>query len=155
MSARAHDLAARLRPMVRADVPEVIAIERAAYPFPWTEGILYDCLRVGYQCWVLERGGRIEGYGIMSHGAGEAHILNLCIRPAAQRQGLGERLLRHIMAEARRHDADTLLLEVRPSNEAALRLYGKLGFSQVGQRPDYYPAEGGREHALILARALV
>jgi len=79
----------------------VMAIERAAYEFPWTEGIFRDCLRVGYCCWVLEEAGRLRGYGIMSVGAGEAHLLNLCIAPEAQRRGLGRRLLRHLLALAR------------------------------------------------------
>src|SRR5271155_6250860 len=68
-----------IRPMHELDLPVVAAIERTAYQFPWSEGIFRDCLRVGYVCRVIDVGGDMAGYGIMSVGAGEAHILNVCI----------------------------------------------------------------------------
>jgi len=144
----------RVRPMTEADLAGVMEIERAAYEFPWTEGIFRDCLRVGYCCWVMEEGGELRGYGVMSVGAGEAHILNLCIAPEAQRRGLGRRLLRHLIGLARYHGARTVMLEVRMSNSRALRLYRGMGFREIGLRRDYYPAAQGREDALVLARPL-
>ncbi len=155
MSAVLEQPAVRVRPMTEADLVTVMAIERAAYEFPWTEGIFRDCLRVGYCCWVLEEAGAVRGYGIMSVGAGEAHLLNLCIAPEVQRRGLGRRLLRHLLALARYHGASTVLLEVRKSNRRALRLYRGMGFREIGLRRDYYPAAQGREDALVLARRLV
>ena len=140
--------------MREADLDEVLAIERAAYPFPWTRGILEDCLRVGYGCWVLEQGRVVIGYGVISVAVGESHILNLCVRPEYQRQGHGRRLLDHLLALSRRHHADTALLEVRPSNRPALALYRQAGFNEVGMRRGYYPGTNGREDALILALAL-
>jgi ribosomal-protein-alanine N-acetyltransferase len=140
--------------MAEDDLPEIMEIERSAYPFPWTAGILRDCIRVGYTCLVYEIGSVIHGYAVMSVAVGEAHILNLCVRPQSQGQGLGRKLLMHIIALARRHGADTLLLEVRPSNLAALNLYQAIGFNEVGVRKNYYPAEQGREDALILAFSL-
>lgn len=154
MSALPESAGGLFRPMTDADLPDIMEIERAAYPFPWTAGILRDCIRVGYNCWVYEIDSVIYGYGVMSVAAGEAHILNLCVRPESQGQGLGRKLLTHIIALARRHGADTLLLEVRPSNLAALKLYQNMGFNEVGVRKGYYPAEQGREDALILALAL-
>lgn len=154
MSAQPESLAGCFRPMTETDLPEIMQIEVAAYPFPWTEGILRDCLRVGYSCWVYEAEGVIQGYAVMSVAAGEAHILNLCVRPELQGQGLGQKVLTYIVTLARRHGADTLLLEVRPSNLAALKLYRNTGFNEVGTRKGYYPAEQGREDALILALAL-
>lgn len=137
--------------MSELDLDEVVGIEQAAYPFPWTRGIFEDCLRVGYACWVLEQEGAIAAYGVLSVAVGEAHILNLCVRPERQRQGYGRSLLRHLLGLARRHHADTALLEVRPSNRAALALYRSMGFNEVGTRRGYYPGERGREDALILA----
>ena len=154
MSAILKSASGLFRPMAEADLPEIMEIERSAYPFPWTIGILRDCIRVGYNCWVYEIEQVIHGYGVMSVAAGEAHILNLCVRPESQGQGLGRKLLTHIIALARRHGADTLLLEVRPSNLAALKLYQNMGFNEVGVRRNYYPAEQGREDALILALTL-
>ena len=155
MSAVLQQPGGRYRPMREEDIAEVMDIERRAYPFPWTEGILRDCLRVSYSCWVYERGERVEAYAVMSVAAGEAHILNLCVRPELQGQGLGRRTLQHLMAVARRHGADSIFLEVRPSNAAALALYLGMGFDEIGRRRGYYPAADGREDALVLARTLL
>ncbi len=154
MSAVLRQPGGRFRRMTVGDVPEVMDIERRAYVFPWTEGILRDCLRVGYQCWVFERERVIEAYAIMSVAVGEAHLLNLCVRPESQGKGLGRRVLLFLMDAARRQGADSLFLEVRPSNRAALALYRRLGFNEIGERRGYYPAERGREDALVLARSL-
>jgi len=154
MSAILMSAGGKFRPMSEADLPEIMEIERRAYPYPWTIGILRDCLRVGYSCWLYEHNGVIQAYGVMSVAAGEAHVLNLCVRPEAQGNGLGRRMLTQMIALARRHGADTLLLEVRPSNLAALHLYQKMGFNEVGSRKNYYPAEHGREDALIFALSL-
>lgn len=154
MSAILKSTGGQFRPIREDDLPEIMDIERRAYPYPWTQGILRDCIRVGYSCWLYEVESVIHAYGVMSVAAGEAHILNLCVRPESQGQGLGGRMLKQLISLASRQGADTLLLEVRPSNLAALKLYQGLGFNEVGSRKNYYPAEQGREDALILALAL-
>lgn len=140
--------------MREKDLAAVLRIERAAYDYPWSERVFRDCLRVGYCCWVLEVARAVEGYCIMSSAPGESHILNLCVRPDSQGQGFGRLLLSHFIALAREHRADTALLEVRPSNRVARRLYADMGFVEVGVRRGYYPAHDGREDALILGIAL-
>lgn len=152
MSAALSEGLPRIRRMTEADVEAVIAIERRAYPFPWTPGIFRDCLRVGYNAWVCLQGEEIRGYALMSSGGGEAHLLNICIDPDYQGGGLGRFLLQHVLRQAGRVGADQIFLEVRPSNAAAIHLYEDLGFIEVGRRKGYYPAEQGREDALILAR---
>lgn len=142
------------RTMTENDLPEIMAIERRSYDFPWSETIFKDCLRVGYYCRVIESAGEITGYGVMTIGAGEAHIVNLCIKPELRQLGLGSRMLTHIMNQARRLGIETMLLEVRPSNLVAIRLYMNMGFNEIGIRKGYYPARHGREDALILACAL-
>lgn len=154
MSAILEQSGSHFRPMTEADLAVVMDIEQHAYQFPWTPGIFRDCLRVGYCCWVLEHDGNIQAYGVMSIAAGEAHILNLCVRTEMQRQGFGRKVLLRLIDIARRHGADTILLEVRPSNGPAISLYQHEGFHEVGERRHYYPAEKGRENALILARNL-
>lgn len=144
----------RIRTMTTADLMAVMEVERQCYPHPWTAGIMRDCLRVGYSCWVYERGGIIDGYAILSVAAGEGHLLNLCVRPDSRSQGIGRKLLQHIIVTAQRLGADTLFLEVRPSNRHALALYEKLDFGEVGMRKAYYPAREGREDAIIMARPL-
>jgi ribosomal-protein-alanine N-acetyltransferase len=90
----------------------------------------------------------------MSVAAGECHLLNICIHPNHQRQGLGEGMVLFLLDFARQRKARVALLEVRMSNTAAYRLYTKLGFDEVGLRKSYYPARHGREDAIILARDL-
>jgi len=139
------------RVMTEADIPAVLAIEHQAYAFPWTEGIFNDCLRVGYRCRILECDNETAGYGITSIAAGESHILNLCIRPPLRRQGLGRLLLDYLLDEARKSGVETMLLEVRLSNLAAINMYLQAGFNEIGLRQNYYPAENGKEDALLMA----
>ncbi len=139
------------RPMQERDIPVVLEIESTAYEFPWTEGIFLDCLRVGYNCWVVSIGDLVCGYGIMSMVAGETHILNICVTPGSQGRGLGRELLSHLLDLAKEYGASIALLEVRPSNNIAVGLYESMGFSEVGRRKAYYPGEKSREDALIFA----
>ena len=154
MNARPAD-AAQMRPMKQVDVDAVSEIEKRAYPFPWTPGIFRDCLRAGHHCWVLEAGSTLLGYGVLSAAAGEAHILNICIAPEYQGRGHGRRLLRRLVDLARWHQANQVFLEVRPSNPRAIQLYRDEGFNEIGQRPNYYPAEKGREDAIVMAMELL
>jgi ribosomal-protein-alanine N-acetyltransferase len=137
-----------------ADLARVMACERAAYDLPWTEDVIQECLRVGYNCWVADLGGEIAAHGIMSVGADECHVLNLCVHPDWQGLGLGRRLLRRLLALARDRGADTAFLEVRISNVQARGLYASEGFCEIGTRRGYYPARNGREDAVVLARSL-
>ncbi len=144
----------RFRPMRRSDLPTISEIEESAYEFPWEPLAFRDCLRVGYCCWVGEKAGRILSYGIVTVGAGESHILNLCVAPEAQGSGYGRKMLGKLMAVAKGLKAEMIMLEVRPTNHTAIRLYQSEGFNEIGTRRDYYPARNGREDALVLARML-
>jgi ribosomal-protein-alanine N-acetyltransferase len=155
MVAAPRELLPALRPMTEADLTEVARIEAAAYAFPWTIGIFRDCLRAGYHAWVLARPGTIYGYGMLSIAAGEAHLLNLCIDPVRQGEGHGRHLLARLIDLARWHRAERIFLEVRPSNAAAIALYHDMGFNEIGRRPNYYPAHGGREDAQVMALELL
>ena len=140
------------RTMNSVDLTQVISIEENAYPHPWTLGIFRDCLRVGYNAWVMTFEGAVIGYGIIMLSPGEAHILNLCISPDFQKKGLGRYLLRYLIKTTDRTDVDMVLLEVRRSNEHAQELYKSEGFHELGMRKAYYPADDGREDAIILAK---
>jgi len=138
--------------MTLADVGQVMKIEREVYEFPWTERIFSDCIRVGYQCWMALIGQQSVGHAVISVTSGESHILNLSIGRDHQRQGLGRQFIEFLVDEARARDAETMLLEVRPSNTAAISCYNAAGFNEIGSRKDYYPAADGREDALLFAR---
>ncbi len=140
--------------MTENDLRRVMIIETHAYQFPWTVGTFRDCLRAGCTVWLCEDDQDIQGYGVLTSGGGEGHILNLCVDPDYQQQGVGTTLLRALLATAEIADVATLFLEVRPSNKAAIGLYQKFGFNEVGVRNNYYPAKHGREDAIVLAKEL-
>lgn len=131
-----------------------MAIENRVCPYPWSEAIFRDCLRAGNSCWVACGSAGLVAYAVMSVAAGESHLLNVCVDPDHQRRGYARSLIDHLQRLALRHHAQVMFLEVRPSNRAALELYRTIGFAEVGLRPAYYPAEGGREDALVMARDL-
>lgn len=155
MSAVVHQPEPVFRHAKEEDLDAIMAIEDRVYPFPWTKRIFADCIRVGYTCEITEVDSKIVGYAIMSMGANEAHLLNICVAPEWQHQGIGRELLEHVLAVAAGNDIDTVFLEVRPSNRKAVSLYEKAGFNVIGTRKDYYPAEDGREDAIIFARAII
>jgi ribosomal-protein-alanine N-acetyltransferase len=137
--------------MTEADLRAVLEIEEGIYAFPWTPGNFRDSLRAGYSCWVYRDGEELIGYAVFILAAGEAHLLNLSVAARAQSRGHGRSLLSNVVGVAREHGAKVLFLEVRPSNQVGQRLYAGYGFKQVGVRRGYYPAERGREDALVLA----
>jgi len=147
-------VAPRFAPMREADLPEVLEAEKAIYSHPWTQGNFADSLRAGYQCWTYRSGGALLGYFVLLVGAGEAHLLNLSVPAARQREGHGSELLREVLRLARAKGARHLFLEVRPSNAAGKALYTRFGFRRVALRRGYYPAREGREDALVLTLAL-
>ena len=140
-----------IRPLRETDLPLVQVIEARGHAFPWSLGNFTDALNSGYYMVVLEREERVVGYGIVQIILNEGHLLNITIEPALHGLGLGRELLLHLLDYAR-HRADTLFLEVRPSNHRAIRLYQTAGFNEIGLRRHYYPTkEGGREDALLMA----
>lgn len=144
----------QIRRMLPADLDAVVAVEREVFLFPWTPGNFRDSIDSGYHCLVLGQAGDIFGYGVMSIGADEAHLLTLSIAAGWQRQGWGEKLLQHFMQIAREQHARSMFLDVRESNIGAIRLYERIGFKQIAKRKGYYPAMGGREDSVVMEMLL-
>ena len=140
--------------MLLSDIDRVMKVERDVYDFPWTERIFSDCIRVGYLCWLALHDQDVVGHAIISVVAGEGHMLNLSIARAHQRRGYGRQFIDFLLSEARARNAQTMLLEVRPSNIAAINCYNSAGFNEIGSRKGYYPAPDGREDALLFAKQL-
>jgi len=153
MSAVLDDLSetGTFRLMLEDDLDKVIAIEESVYPFPWTRGIFFDCLNIGYLCWVLEKEQKIVAYSVMSVAVGEAHLLTIVVPQDEQGKGYGKKMLDEMIQHAVEDKATTMYLEVRASNNTAIQLYHQRGFNELGIRKNYYPDENGREDALILA----
>ena len=151
-----HNIDSFVRTMTEFDLQPVMAIETEAYDFPWTPGIMSDCLRVGYHCFVYEVDDEVRGYVIFSTVLDEVHLLNICIDPHYQNKGYGYALLSWLMNYVRgpylkENTSKTLYLEVRASNYAAIHLYETMGFNELGVRPNYYPAKNGKEDAQLFA----
>ena len=144
----------RYEAMRESDIAAVLDIEERIYEFPWTRGNFLDSLRAGYDCWLCCDGPQLLGYAVLMDAAGEIHLLNLSVARGEQGRGHGTRMLQFLMAEARAAGASRMILEVRPSNDGAQRLYGRFGFQRIGVRRDYYPAASGREDALVMACGL-
>ena len=142
------------RPMHKQDVAAIMPIERVLYTYPWTTGNFTDSLNAGYSCWICEFGSVTVGYAVLMLAVDEAHVLNIAIGQDWQRQGLGRRLMQHLIKVAREYRAQMMFLEVRPSNVSARRLYEDIGFNEIATRRAYYPAHDGREDALLMGLAL-
>lgn len=143
-----------IRTMTASDVDAVLAIEQAVHAHPWTRGMFTDALASGYQGWVDEQHGTLRAYAVLLPGVDEAELLTLGVASSCQRQGLASDLMRWLESQARARNFARLCLEVRPSNTAALALYRKAGFVEIGRRRDYYPAAHGREDAILMERRL-
>ena len=139
-------------PMVAGDIDEVFALEASVYPHPWSRGNFVDSLSSGYNSWtVRDSAGTLAGYFLLMAALDEAHLLNVAVAASRQRQGLGLYLLDKIVACARGLSMESILLEVRPSNVRALKVYEQYGFAEIGRRKAYYPAHNGqREDAIVM-----
>jgi ribosomal-protein-alanine N-acetyltransferase len=153
MSAQLKEMP-EIRQMLVTDLDEVIVIEKEVFLFPWTRGNFGDSISSGYHCYVLELGGHIFGYGVMTIGLDEAHLLTLSVTAGWQQEGWGEKLLQHFICLAKEHHARSVFLEVRKSNLGAARLYERIGFTRIATRSGYYPAMGGREDAIVMELTL-
>jgi ribosomal-protein-alanine N-acetyltransferase len=143
------------RPFGPADVEAVTALERAVFGDPWPRRAFEEILELEHvRGFVVEDGhGDLAGYAFCSAAADEGEILNLAVAPAQRRRGMGRALLDACLAWMGGRGAATVYLEVRPSNGAAIAMYGEAGFERRGVRREYYrkPTEDAVTMALALA----
>jgi len=147
-----------VRPMRVADLPAITRIELRIFAAPWTHGNFADSLAAGYDGWVFSDpfdSSAILGYSLLMWTPDEVHLLNLSVNDSVQGRGLGTQFMDWILSNLLHRGAQSILLEVRPSNLAALRLYERMGFHRIGLRKGYYPPqEGVREDAIVMVRRL-
>jgi ribosomal-protein-alanine N-acetyltransferase len=145
-----------IAPMQRADAVEASDIHRAVFARPWTDGEIADLLGTSSVTGFVAReqaahGGAIIGFVLLRTAADEAEILTIAVRPDWQGHGVGARLMAHVLAHAHRERLASVFLEVGETNVAAAALYRKLGFTIVGDRPDYYRGTAeARTRALVM-----
>lgn len=138
--------------MQATDINDVLAIENDLYPFPWTRGNFLDSITNGYEGWLLRDGnGILNGYFLLMPSVDDAHLLNITVHRDLQGRGLGLLLLNKAKMLAKERKLDAILLEVRPSNSRAEKIYARYGFARIGVRKGYYPAPNNqREDGIVM-----
>ena len=142
---------ARVRLLKLSDLSQIMPLENAAYDFPWSEAIFRDCFNSNYTGLAIECGGTFLGYGMLSVAAGEAHVLNVVVAATHRGLGLGKKLVKRLIDQARWHRVERIFLEVRASNTVARGLYNGLAFREIGVRKSYYPGRQTREDAVVMS----
>lgn len=140
--------------MRMSDLAAVNAAEQRIYPFPWTHGNFVDSMNAGHRGWLCYDGGEMVGYAVVMEVIDEVHLLNISVLPERQRGGIGSAMLEFLLDDERGRGAKSMFLEVRPSNVSGLALYKRFGFETVGERRDYYPAQSGRENAIVMKKVI-
>ena len=142
-----------LHPLTAAQLDAVMAIETAAYAFPWSRGNFVDSLAAGHPAWRLAGPADVLlGYCVAMFGVDELHLLNITVAPGARRRGHARFLIDALIRLAVEHRARQVWLEVRQGNAPARTVYQRLGFVDVGVRRGYYPAAfGRREDAVVMS----
>ena len=156
-------------PMQIADLDAVLEIESVSHLHPWTRGNFSDSLAAGHWAYCIRpqidqviKGSYLDpailwAYCILFPAVDELHLLNITVSPKLRKLGLGSRMMAAIEGVAAQQNIPRIILEVRPSNIAAVSLYQKLGYEQIGIRKNYYPADpqlGIREDALVMAKSI-
>lgn len=135
--------------MTTEDIPELVALDKTAFPKPWSENMFLNEIRnESARYWVIRTEGKVTGYGGFWIIAGECHITNIAVHEDFRHVGQGRAMMEHLIAMAKLYGAHGITLEVRPSNAVALNLYRNHGFVQEGRRKHYY--EDNKEDALIM-----
>ena len=145
-------IAISFAPLQHADIPRVHALEKAAYPNPWTQGMFEQEVTGKASYFTVVRvGEEIIGYGGFWRLYDEAHVTKITVDTAWQRRGIATKILWHLIGVAQERNAVYMRLEVRESNRAAQALYEKEGFVTDGRRPRYYRV--GNEDAVLMTKS--
>lgn len=139
----------QLGPLTADDIDTVVSLDQLTALMPWPRSIIEQCLRDDYVNHLLLQNQQAIGFSICSTGAGEAHLQNIAIHPDYQGRGYGHWLLEQTVNRLRERGLHQLFLEVRASNAAAIKLYQRYGFENIGLRKSYYDAPVGREDAYV------
>ncbi|MBQ7255481.1 MAG: ribosomal protein S18-alanine N-acetyltransferase [Oscillospiraceae bacterium] len=137
----------KLLPMNASHTAQIAALERECFSDPWSENSIRQELENELSFWlVAEEDGEVVGYVGSQTVLGESDVMNLAVSPNRRRRGIAKALMQALEAHLAQAGSEKLTLEVRASNNAAIALYTRLGFRQIGVRPNYYfhPKEDAR-----------
>ncbi|QWE21490.1 ribosomal protein S18-alanine N-acetyltransferase [Polynucleobacter sp. AP-Kolm-20A-A1] len=156
-------------PMQASDLDAVLEIEGVSHLHPWTKGNFSDSLAAGHWAYCIRpqvdqmvKGSYLDpailwAYCVLVPAVDELHLLNITVSPKLRKLGLGKRIMSAIEDVSAQQKIPRIILEVRPSNLAALGLYQSLGYEQIGLRKNYYPQNpetGSREDAIVMAKSI-
>ena len=142
-----------IRPMCKEDIPQLAGMEKLCFSAPWSEAAFLYELNNPLSVWLVAiDDDLILGYVGSQTVMDESDMMNLAVLPQCRRQGIGEKLVASLIEHLMNRGSVSLTLEVRISNSNAIALYQKMGFSQVGRRPNYY--RNPKEDAFILRKEL-
>lgn len=143
-----------IRPLEMVDLEQVVAIEHKAHDYPWKKSIHLSCIEQEYPSLVLEHKSSIIAYVVFNYLFDECHLMNITTATSHQGRGFASQLIQAMFKQARVAGMQSVLLEVRESNQPALSFYIKEGFEEIGRRPNYYPSKDAREAAIVMRRSL-
>ncbi len=139
------------RLMTEAHVEAIAELEKECFSMPWSAASVASELNNPLSLWLVAMdGAKLAGYIGSQSVMGEADMMNVAVAASYRRQGIGEKLVTELIRSLKENQVYALTLEVRVSNCGAIALYEKLGFVQVGRRPNYY--KNPKEDALILKK---
>ncbi len=141
-------------PITTLDISKLMPIETACHSHPWSKKIFASCIGDRYFGYYLTDQANIIGFYVGEYILGEATLMDICVNPEFQGNGYGKYLLEHYQTQAQELGAETLLLEVRAKNIAALMMYINNGYSEIGRRTGYYPSKVGYEDAIVMKKQL-
>lgn len=137
----------QIREMRETDIAQVEAIEQEIFSVPWSEkSFLSTCTTPENIYLVCLAGEEVAGYCGLWSVLGEGNITNMAVAEKYRRNGVAEALMKEMEERGRQKDVTIFFLEVRESNDAARRLYEKMGYEQIGVRKNFYREAGGKCH---------
>lgn len=138
----------------KEDLDEIVKIENESHLTPWTKKNFIDSNDANNLFKVLKNENDIIGYYIALFVEDECQLLNITVRLGLQKKGFGQLMLKNLFTDCRKKNAINIFLEVRKSNNAAIRLYEKNGFNEIGVRNNYYKNKEGKEDAILMGLSI-
>jgi len=139
---------------IKEDLDEIVKIENESHLTPWTKKNFIDSNNVNNLFKVLKNENDIIGYYIALFAEDECQLLNITVRLELQKKGFGQLMLKNLFTDCRKKNIINVFLEVRKSNNAAIRLYEKNGFNEIGVRNNYYKNKEGKEDAILMGLSI-
>ena len=139
---------------IKEDLDEIVKIENESHLTPWTKKNFIDSNNANNLFKVLKNENDIIGYYIALFVEDECQLLNITVRLGLQKKGFGQLMIKNLFTDCRKRNAINIFLEVRKSNNAAIRLYEKNGFNEIGVRNNYYKNKEGKEDAILMGLSI-